>query len=180
MRLRATPSHGDSGSRVVTFSVRVASAAFDGNLAAAHYDTEFRIDPIPEQEATLILRSLTRPLPWLDVPSLVRARRAVRARVVEIPEPHGLSTNASFLLDLVRFSAALMVVAAHLTHAEFPTGFHERQWLGDVAVQVFFVLSGFVIRHVTLTRSANIREYFLDRAARMYSVMLPAMALTIV
>src|SRR5580698_1384155 len=54
------------------------------------------------------------------------------------------------------------------------------QILGDIAVPVFFVLSGFVIRYVTRTREATAREYFIDRASRIYSVVLPAMVFTLV
>ncbi len=72
-----------------------------------------------------------------------------------------------------------MVVAAHSGHPEFSTGFADRQILGDIAVPVFFVLSGFVIRYVTVTRERTLREYLIDRASRMYSVVLPAALLTL-
>ena len=94
--------------------------------------------------------------------------------------PHTLPEAASFLLDLIRFSAAILVVIAHIGHDEISTGFHDRQILGQIAVPIFFVLSGFVIRFVTRTRESTLRIFFIDRAARMYSVMLPAMALTLV
>jgi peptidoglycan/LPS O-acetylase OafA/YrhL len=92
---------------------------------------------------------------------------------------HTLTPSASFLLDVIRFSAAILVVIAHLGHPEIPTGFRNRQILGDIAVPVFFVLSGFVIRFVTLSREHTLREYTIDRAARIYSVALPAMILTV-
>ncbi len=92
---------------------------------------------------------------------------------------HSLPPAASCLLDVVRFTAAIMVVVAHLGHPEVPTGFADRQILGDIAVPVFFVLSGFVIRFVTLAREHTAREFFIDRAARIYSVAIPAMALTV-
>jgi peptidoglycan/LPS O-acetylase OafA/YrhL len=53
------------------------------------------------------------------------------------------------------------------------------QFLGDIAVPVFFVLSGFVIRYITLARSQTLRQFLIDRAARIYSIVLPAMALTL-
>lgn len=90
-----------------------------------------------------------------------------------------LPESASFLLDLFRLSAALMVVAAHSGHPEFSTGFHDRQILGDLAVPAFFVLSGFVIRYVTVTREHTLRVYLIDRASRMYSVVLPAAVVTL-
>jgi peptidoglycan/LPS O-acetylase OafA/YrhL len=95
-------------------------------------------------------------------------------------KPHTLSPACSFLLDLVRFSAAILVVIAHLGHPEFRTALPNRQILGDIAVPIFFVLSGFVIRFVTQSREHTLRLYFIDRASRMYSVILPAMALTLI
>jgi peptidoglycan/LPS O-acetylase OafA/YrhL len=92
---------------------------------------------------------------------------------------HTLPPAASFLLDVVRFTAAILVVVAHLGHPEVPTGFANRQILGDIAVPVFFVLSGFVIRFVTLSREHTLGEFLIDRAARIYSVAVPAMALTV-
>ena len=95
-------------------------------------------------------------------------------------ERERLPESASLLLDVVRFTAALMVVAAHVTHVEFHLGYRDLQVLGDIAVPVFFVLSGFVIRYVTRTRETTAREYFIDRASRIYSVALPAMVFTLV
>jgi peptidoglycan/LPS O-acetylase OafA/YrhL len=46
------------------------------------------------------------------------------------------------------------------------------------AVDVFFVLSGFVIAHVCATREHDLRRYIVSRAARIYSVALPALILT--
>jgi peptidoglycan/LPS O-acetylase OafA/YrhL len=51
---------------------------------------------------------------------------------------------------------------------------------GPEAVTVFFVLSGFVIAHVTVARESTFREYAVARAARIYSVVLPALILTAV
>ena len=50
---------------------------------------------------------------------------------------------------------------------------------GYMAVDFFFVLSGFVIRFVTLNRAETGRAYALDRASRLYSVVLPALMLTV-
>jgi peptidoglycan/LPS O-acetylase OafA/YrhL len=48
------------------------------------------------------------------------------------------------------------------------------------AVDVFFVLSGFVIAHVCATRERDVRSYVVSRAARIYSVAIPALILTAV
>jgi peptidoglycan/LPS O-acetylase OafA/YrhL len=52
--------------------------------------------------------------------------------------------------------------------------------IGVQAVDVFFVLSGFVIAHVYATRERDLRTYVVARAARIYSVAIPALILTVV
>jgi peptidoglycan/LPS O-acetylase OafA/YrhL len=49
----------------------------------------------------------------------------------------------------------------------------------DDAVIVFFVLSGFVIAHVVRNKEIGIEKYAIARAARIYSVALPALFLTL-
>jgi peptidoglycan/LPS O-acetylase OafA/YrhL len=91
-----------------------------------------------------------------------------------------LSEGSSLLLDIIRFSAALAVVVAHLSRPEFAVVLtRDLQFVGDFAVPVFFVLSGFVIRFVTVSREHTLRVYLIDRASRIYSVALPAMVLTL-
>jgi len=51
---------------------------------------------------------------------------------------------------------------------------------GVEAVDIFFVLSGFVIAHVCTTREHDVRTYVVSRAARTYSVAIPAVLLTAV
>jgi peptidoglycan/LPS O-acetylase OafA/YrhL len=89
-----------------------------------------------------------------------------------------LSPSSSVLLDLVRFSAALVVLYSHLAHASLAVGLKNGVVAGNLAVSVFFVLSGFVIRMVTVTRIGTARDYFIDRASRIYSVVLPCLLLT--
>jgi peptidoglycan/LPS O-acetylase OafA/YrhL len=94
---------------------------------------------------------------------------------------HTLPASASVLLDLLRLAAALLVVIAHLSRPEFSIVMgRDLRPLGELAVPVFFVLSGFVIRFVTVSREHTLRVYLMDRASRIYSVALPAMALTLV
>ena len=88
--------------------------------------------------------------------------------------------NASVLLDLLRFAAALAVALTHMPHHFVATGGLIWQRAGNAAVCVFFVLSGFVIRYVTVGRQSSGREYCIDRSSRIYSVVLPALLLTIV
>jgi peptidoglycan/LPS O-acetylase OafA/YrhL len=99
-----------------------------------------------------------------------------------MPAPPGsneLPEAASLLLDLLRFSAALAVVVVHLGAPEFQAGFRERHWLGQLAVALFFVLSGFVIRWVTVTRERQPHRYLAARVSKIYSVALPALLLTV-
>ncbi len=90
----------------------------------------------------------------------------------------GFGPNASILLDLLRFGAALAVALTHLPLFMTAGGFiPERS--GNTAVCVFFVLSGFVMRYVTVTRVTSARAYCIDRISRMYSVVVPALLLTV-
>jgi peptidoglycan/LPS O-acetylase OafA/YrhL len=114
----------------------------------------------------------------LALPSAPAAPASTAA--VPVRNPHVLPEAASLLLDIVRFSAAIVVVTGHLTFRELHTGFADLHIIGEYAVPVFFVLSGFVIRFVTRTRENTLKEFFIDRASRIYSVTIPAMALTLV
>lgn len=51
--------------------------------------------------------------------------------------------------------------------------------LGSEAVLVFFVLSGFVIAYSTNRKHTDIQDFTIARLARLWSVVLPALALTI-
>jgi peptidoglycan/LPS O-acetylase OafA/YrhL len=113
----------------------------------------------------------------LEITEFETSKQTMTAQKKGAPET--LPESASLLLDFVRLTAALLVVIAHFTHPEFGLGYWNRQYLGDIAVPVFFVLSGFVIRYVTRTRESTAREYFIDRASRIYSVVLPAMVFTL-
>jgi peptidoglycan/LPS O-acetylase OafA/YrhL len=84
----------------------------------------------------------------------------------------------SAFLDLVRLSAALVVFLSHLSRFGGETlAFFGP--LGHSAVVVFFVLSGYVIAWAA-RRDGNPVDYATNRAARIYSVALPALALTFV
>ena len=80
---------------------------------------------------------------------------------------------------MLRFGAACTVLLSHLGHPGISVGFPNLAAAGHLAVAVFFVLSGFVIRYVTLTREASAREYLIDRTSRIYSVVVPALAMTV-
>ncbi|MGD9614813.1 MAG: acyltransferase family protein [Alphaproteobacteria bacterium] len=89
-----------------------------------------------------------------------------------------MERSLSAFLDLTRILAALTVFLAHLSEArvgdEISDGFARQ---AHSAVIVFFVLSGFVIAWAA-ERDGSPRDYILNRAARIYSVALPALAVT--
>lgn len=97
-----------------------------------------------------------------------------------MPEQAKLTIGTSLYLDFVRFAAASMVVLAHFS--PFPpdsvakAALHGR---GDQAVAIFFVLSGFVIAYVIDEREKSGVAYAISRLSRLYSVALPALALTL-
>lgn len=84
------------------------------------------------------------------------------------------SPSASRLggLDALRGIAALAVVIYHYTH-HFDTVFHTRRDLlfsfsrGHLGVQLFFVISGFVIL-MTLERSKSIADFVIARFSRLF------------
>jgi peptidoglycan/LPS O-acetylase OafA/YrhL len=95
---------------------------------------------------------------------------------VRTPPPAIISLRESLYLDIARTLAALAVLFAHATVV-----FHQK-WvldLGHQAVIVFFVLSGYVISNVAATRETTPRVFLVARFARLWSVLVPAMALTI-
>jgi peptidoglycan/LPS O-acetylase OafA/YrhL len=115
-------------------------------------------------------------------------RRSASLRAAAAPEP--MKQGTSLYLDLVRFFAALAVFLEHIREHTLPN--FGRFWqehpfwnshLGSysqVAVIVFFVLSGYVIAHVLATRESTPLEYTASRVARLYSVVLPALFLVTV
>lgn len=84
----------------------------------------------------------------------------------------------SVYLDLVRLAAALVV---YLTHSQLII---EHKVLlgayGHSAVVVFFVLSGYVVAFVTEKKESDWRSYAASRVSRVYSVVVPALVITLV
>jgi peptidoglycan/LPS O-acetylase OafA/YrhL len=103
----------------------------------------------------------------------------------ELPGPHpweddDMSLAVSVYLDLFRMAAALVVFLSH-TAGSGLTGFlvPEAGSFGSEAVAAFFVLSGFVIGYVADTRENAPGSYAVSRLARVYSVALPAIIITL-
>jgi peptidoglycan/LPS O-acetylase OafA/YrhL len=98
-----------------------------------------------------------------------------------VRNPRFLAPGPSILLDVVRFLAAVTVAVGHLSQGYFTTGWPPVLMKYAVgAVSVFFILSGFMIRYVTLVKYGDLRRYAVDRFARIYSVVLPTLAVTII
>jgi peptidoglycan/LPS O-acetylase OafA/YrhL len=88
----------------------------------------------------------------------------------------------SVYLDLVRATAALLVLLYHASNDEFGG-----QWLkhafshtGTPGVIIFFVLSGFVISWTAATKEKDFKVFIINRLARLWSVAIPALVLTYV
>ncbi len=92
-----------------------------------------------------------------------------------------MNRETSIYLDAVRIAAALAVMLGHAAFHRLTGG---RLWHflghGREAVDVFFVLSGFVIAHTIANREGDVRVYTAHRLARIYSVALPALAASLV
>lgn len=91
-----------------------------------------------------------------------------------------MSPAFSIYLDLLRLAAALLVFAHHASYERY----HGR-WLqglagyGHEAVVVFFVLSGYVIAYTREHKDHVWRHFAVQRLSRLWSVALPAIALTL-
>jgi len=90
------------------------------------------------------------------------------------------STAASIYLDVIRFSAAVGIAVAHLTEPFFSVGWPLLIDKAKAGLVALFLLSGMVIRYVTMLRKGEGRDFVVDRVSRVYSVVLPALAFTIV
>ncbi|MEK8029026.1 acyltransferase family protein [Pseudaquabacterium rugosum] len=89
-----------------------------------------------------------------------------------------MAPGLSVYLDAVRLLAACVVVVHHAFGAGITGGFlWQVGQYGPTAVMVFFVLSGYVIQHVIATREHRLSDYAVARLARLYSVVVPALAL---
>lgn len=97
------------------------------------------------------------------------------------PQADALPLHLSLYLDVVRFGAALVVVLGHFGTRRISGGLlFQFGAFGPAAVDVFFVLSGFVVAHAVSRRDATPTAYAVSRLARVYSVVVPALLLTVV
>ncbi len=88
--------------------------------------------------------------------------------------------NTSVYLDLVRFVAATVVLLFHAANTHFGGGWYKSYDVGYDAVMLFFVLSGLVIAYATQDKEHGLAVYAVNRLSRLWSVAVPALALTII
>ena len=90
-----------------------------------------------------------------------------------------MNKETSVYLDAARFLAALAVMLCHIDDFIVKGVFPFIDHIGVESVGVFFVLSGFVIGYATEFRETDLRTYATNRAARLYSVVIPCLTLTL-
>jgi peptidoglycan/LPS O-acetylase OafA/YrhL len=90
------------------------------------------------------------------------------------------STGTSVLLDVLRLAAAIVIAGVHLTQPLFSIGWPDLTDYGKPALVMLFLLSGLVIRYVTAIRRGRMTDFWVDRISRVYSVVVPALAFTII
>lgn len=90
-----------------------------------------------------------------------------------------MNTSLSVYLDLLRFSAAVLVYFYHIgfySGARLPSVGN----LGSEAVLIFFVLSGFVIAYSSSRKHTELRDFVVARLSRLWSVAVPALLVTFI
>lgn len=87
----------------------------------------------------------------------------------------------SIYLDCLRAVAAFGVFFFHFSYLGF-SGFSSiDHWtIGRFGVIIFFVMSGYVISYVSKNRHNGLSDYMEARFARLFSVFLPALVLTVI
>ena len=90
-----------------------------------------------------------------------------------------MDKTTSLYLDLLRFSAAILVLLSH-SATFLDIYLPVLSDFGSEAVAVFFVLSGYVISYVVAKKEDNPASYFKARAFRIYSVLIPALIITFI
>ncbi|MFT4805698.1 MAG: peptidoglycan/LPS O-acetylase OafA/YrhL [Sediminicola sp.] len=93
-----------------------------------------------------------------------------------------MNQSTSIYLDFIRFLAALVVFFSHASVEKF-TGDNKfltlfRAFDHD-AVVIFFVLSGYVITYVAHEKEKTIDIFFIKRFAKLYSVVIPALLISL-
>ena len=90
-----------------------------------------------------------------------------------------LTKGNSIILDLIRGVSAQLVVIGHgisffgifklVQQPNFPS-------IQNIAVLIFFILSGFLISYSTFRKSNyGFKQYFIDRFSRIYTAFIPSL-----
>ena len=89
-----------------------------------------------------------------------------------------ITDTTSVYLDFIRATAAVLVFIFHMG---FFSGYHVPVVgeLGGEAVLTFFVLSGLVITGAAVQKHDSSLDFINTRLARLWSVIIPAVALTV-
>lgn len=73
------------------------------------------------------------------------------------------------------------MLIAHTSGNQITGGFlWQLHGYGQTAVMTFFVLSGYVIGFVAFNKEKTLKEYSISRVSRLYSVIIPALLLTLI
>jgi len=88
-----------------------------------------------------------------------------------------VNKQTSIYLDFLRFFAAIAVFNTHINLNNICPLIPTKWVCGQDAVIIFFILSGYVITYVANEKETNIKDYFISRFSRLYSVLLPALIL---
>jgi peptidoglycan/LPS O-acetylase OafA/YrhL len=99
-----------------------------------------------------------------------------------------LNKGASTVIDLIRGVSAQIVVVGHgLSYFGIFTFLHEPNfpWMQNIAVLIFFILSGFLISYSTVRRSLSdvnygFSYYFVDRFSRIYIPFIAAIIFVLI
>lgn len=92
-----------------------------------------------------------------------------------------MTRGFSLWLDAIRALAAFTVLFGHMAHTRFTGGDYYvlREWnVASDAVVVFFVISGLVIAYAA-DRDGDLKTYSYNRVTRIFTVIVPALALTL-
>lgn len=105
-----------------------------------------------------------------------------------MPQDFTLSSGSSIMLDFIRSVTAQLVVLGHgMSIFGIFYIFHQPNfpWIQNIAVLIFFILSGFLISYSTFRKikfkaNYSFKHFFIDRFSRIYSAFIPALLLVVV